>query len=156
MATAVDETTHTTHAHDHALANEFHELNRHKFNISETKHRPPKTADDAIVSALPSDTLRWIKKRRQHNCKMKVAMTHHRETQLRDIFRGLDYTEDGEIDLNNLKSASAYVEESLKGQNGDKLNNLQEMFAAMDDDGNGVVGTINMSTLLYTYVMMRV
>ena len=95
--------------------------------------------NEAIVSILPSDTLRWIKKRRRKDCKLKVAMSHFRERQLREIFNGLDYKTEGEINLDDLKNACAYVEESLEGKRGDQLHNLQEMFTLMDEDKSGSV-----------------
>ena len=46
-------------------------------------------SNEAIVSCLPCETLRWIKKRRKINSKLKVAMSFFRERQLREIFTGI-------------------------------------------------------------------
>ena len=101
--------------------------------------RTAREKNEAIVTILPSDSLRWIKRRRKINSKLKVAMSHYRERQLREIFSGLDIKTEGEIDLVDLKNAIAYVEESLKDKLGDQLTNLDAMFMAMDEDGNGKV-----------------
>lgn len=106
------------------------EYDMFKFRNSRTRE-----SNEAIVSCLPCETLRWIKKRRKINSKLKVAMSFFRERQLREIFNGLDYKTQGEIDLNDLKLAVQYVEDSLKGRKGEQLQNLQGMFAAMDEDG---------------------
>lgn len=74
-------------------------LFKHKKGIS----RPEKTAADALVSDLPSDTLRWIKKRRNVDCKQKVVLSHHRERQLREIFNGIDVEKRGEINIAQLE-----------------------------------------------------
>jgi len=102
--------------------------------------RKAKTADDALLSSLPSDALRWIKKRRKINSFEKVVLTHFRERQLRDIFRGLDFDGMGTIHLDLVKDAANYAEEKLRPKKGKPVfTNIQGMFAAMDEDGDGTV-----------------
>jgi hypothetical protein len=102
--------------------------------------RKAKTADDALLSSLPSDALRWIKKRRKINSFEKVVLTHFRERQLRDIFRGLDFDGMGTIHLDLVKDAANYAEEKLRPKRGKPVfTNIQGMFAAMDEDGDGTV-----------------
>eukprot|EP01035_Chromulina_nebulosa_P002875 gene2875-3927_t len=102
--------------------------------------RPEKTAEDALISNLPVDTLKWIKKRRTINCKQKVVLSHHRERQLREIFNGIDVLKKGEIDIAALEEAIGFVEERIKKIKGlEALTNLKEVFRSMDEDGNGNV-----------------
>ena len=102
--------------------------------------RPEKTADDSLVSNLPVETLKWIKKRRTINCKQKVVLSHHRERQLREIFNGIDVSKKGEIDIAALEEAIEFVEERIKKIKGlEALTNLKAVFRSMDEDGNGNV-----------------
>lgn len=108
--------------------------------VNERKIKKVKTADDALLSSLPTDSLRWIKKRRKINSFEKVALTHFREKQLRDIFEGLDFDGMGTIHLDLVKGAANYAEEKLKPKKGKPVfTNIQGMFAAMDEDGDGTV-----------------
>jgi hypothetical protein len=107
---------------------------------NEKKTKKVKTADDALLSSLPTDSLRWIKKRRKINSFEKVALTHFRERQLRNIFRGLDFDGMGTIHLDLVKDAANYAEEKLRPKKGKPVfTNIQGMFAAMDEDGDGTV-----------------
>lgn len=102
--------------------------------------RPTKTADDALISDLPPETLVWIKKRRQIDSSAKVVLSHHRERQLREIFRGIDVGKHGVIDLEELKEAISYVQERIKTVKGlSSFQNIQKVFLAMDDNGDGSV-----------------
>lgn len=99
-----------------------------------------KTANDALLSSLPTDSLRWIKKRRKINSSEKVALTHFRERQLREIFRGLDFDEMGTIHLDLVKEAANYAEVKLKPKKGKAVfTNIQELFAAMDTSGDSQI-----------------
>jgi len=105
---------------------------------SRGKTRPPRTADDALLSTLQPDALKWIKTRRRLDSKAKVVISYARERQLREIFRGLDLQGVGVIDLKSLQKAAQYCEETTKGTVG-AFKNIQAMFEGMDDDGNGEV-----------------
>ena len=108
---------------------------------NEKKIIKEKTADDAILSTLPSNTLRFMKRRRKLNSFDKVPLTHYRERQLRGIFKGLDFDKMGNIHLDLVKDAADYAEEKLKPKlrnvGAPVFVNLNRMFAAMDEDGNG-------------------
>lgn len=107
-------------------------------SASRGKTRPPRTADDALLSTLQPDALKWIKTRRKLDSKAKVVISYARERQLREIFRGLDLQGVGVIDLKSLQKAAQYCEETTKGTVGE-FKNIQAMFEGMDDDGNGEV-----------------
>lgn len=102
------------------------------------KPRVEKGADDAILTTLPGETIRWIKAHRDVDCKYKVPMSHYRERQLREMFKGLDFENKDEIDLEEFKNAVKYVQENIKNR-ATVFDNLQSIFEAMDEDGNGVV-----------------
>lgn len=107
---------------------------------SEKKVKKAKTANDALLSSLPTDSLRWIKKRRKINSFEKVALTYFRERQLRTIFRGLDFDGMGTIHLDLVKDAADYAEEKLRPKKGKPVFvNVRGMFEAMDEDGDGTV-----------------
>ena len=102
--------------------------------------------NDVIVSSLGSATINWIKKRRGANSHAKVAMTFHNEKQLRQIFNGFDFTQDGNVDLIEFHRAVQYCKEDnsfkrlLAPPVGDgSLDNLITAFIAMDTDGDGTV-----------------
>lgn len=101
-----------------------------------TKHVP--TVNDALISALPSDTLKWMRQRRTPMYTGKVAISIFQERQLREIFNGLDLENNGVINLAQLQEAARYVENSTK-DSVTPLKNVYELFANMDDDGNGEV-----------------
>lgn len=104
---------------------------------TEKKEKGP---DDSLVCDLPSTTLRWMKKRRKADSDQKVVLSYQRERQLREMFRSLDYLKQGEIDLSALTEAVAYVQEKTKHMKGMKaFQNLHEVFAAMDDNGDGTI-----------------
>lgn len=118
--------------------------------IEETVHRlytTPKISEkkqengeDSIVSDLPSETLRWIKKRRHFESDQKVVVSHFRDKQLREMFQSLDYKNEGALDLQELTEAVEYVQEKTKHIKGlEAFQNIQELFAAMDDNGDGTV-----------------
>ena len=101
---------------------------------------------DVIISSLGSRTVNWIKKRRSANSHAKVAMTYHSEKQLRRIFNGFDFTQDGNADLIEFHRAVQYCKgdrsfkRMLAPPIGDgKLDNLIAAFIAMDTDGDGTV-----------------
>lgn len=102
------------------------------------KRSGEKTADDAIVTNLSVDSLRWIRKHRKADCNEKVPLSYAHERQLREIFQGLDLTDSGIIDLGALQAAAEYVEKSTKGKVGE-LKNILSMFESMDEDGNGEI-----------------
>ena len=102
------------------------------------KKKLESTVNDALISALPSDTLLWMRKRRSANNKSKVAISIFQERQLREIFNGLDLESTGVIDLSQLQEAALYVENTTKDSVA-PLKNVYELFADMDDDGNGEV-----------------
>ena len=104
----------------------------------EKKKKHVATANDALISALPSDTLKWMRQRRTPNYTGKVAISIFQERQLREIFNGLDLENNGVIDLGQLQEAALYVESSTK-DSVLPLKNVFELFANMDDDGNGEV-----------------
>ena len=99
----------------------------------------PKVEKDVLITTLSTDTIRWIKRRRVMEAKHRVAITHFREGQLREIFDGLDFDSTGIIDLAELKNAVQYAEDELKGKKGPSFKDVAKMFDAMDEDGNGEV-----------------
>lgn len=108
------------------------------------KEKKPKAKDEvasaAIVSDLSSDTLRWMKKRRNPNGEQKLVISVQREKQLRQMFERLDYDGKNSIDLNDLTSAVAYVQEKTKHSKGlEQFQNIQQVFEEMDDNGDGTV-----------------
>ena len=110
------------------------------YRNNSNRKKQVKTANDALLSSLPTDSLRWIKKRRKINSFEKVALTHFRERQLRDIFQGLDFDGMGTIHLDLVVGAANYAEEKLRPKKGKPVfTNIQGMFTAMDEDGDGTV-----------------
>ena len=102
--------------------------------------------NDVIISSLGTATVNWIKKRRSANSHAKVAMTFHNEKQLRRIFNGFDFTQDGNVDLIEFHRAVQYCKEDrsfkrmLAPPVGDgSLDNFITAFIAMDTDGDGTV-----------------
>lgn len=107
---------------------------------NEKKHKAERTADDALLSTLPSDTLKFLKARRKKESFEKVPLTYYRERQLRAVFRGLDFDGMGTIHLELVKDAADYAEEKLKPKRGPPVFvNVRGMFEAMDEDGDGTV-----------------
>lgn len=110
-------------------------------------HRTPKarpkaekTANDALVSTLPTETLRWMKRRRPKQSMQKVVLSNHVEQQLREIFEGIDVSGNGVIDLEELKDAVHYVQSRMLENGGNNLfRNLHSIFKQMDEDGDGTV-----------------
>ena len=106
----------------------------------EKKNKVVRTADDALLSTLPTATLKFLKARRKVNSFEKVPLTYYRERQLRSIFRGLDFDGMGDIHLDLVKEAADYAEEKLKPKRGQPVfTNVRGMFEAMDEDGDGTV-----------------
>jgi hypothetical protein len=107
---------------------------------NEQKVKVAKTANDALLTTLPTPTLRFLKKRRKVNSFDKVPLTFYREKQLRSIFNGLDFDRMGTIHLDLVKDAANYAEQKLKPKKGEPVfKNIQRMFEAMDEDGDGTV-----------------
>ena len=105
---------------------------------NEQKVKIEKTANDALLTTLPTPTLRFLKKRRKLNSFDKVPLTYYREKQLRAIFNGLDFDKMGTIHLDLVTDAAIYAEEKLKPKKGEPVfKNIKRMFEAMDEDGNG-------------------
>jgi Ca2+-binding EF-hand superfamily protein len=99
-----------------------------------------KNQTDAIVSDFSSDTLRWMKKRRDMATEKPLVISSHREKQLREMFNSLDYEKKGAIDLEELTQAVGYVQGKTKGSKGlEQFQNIQEVFQSMDDNGDGTV-----------------
>ena len=109
-----------------------------KRDKQEKKKKHIATVNDALISALPSDTLKWMRQRRTAQYTGKVAISIFQERQLREIFNGLDLENNGVINLAQLQEAALYVESSTKNSV-TPLKNVFELFANMDDDGNGEV-----------------
>jgi len=104
------------------------------------KVKVEKTANDALLTTLSAQTLRFLKKRRKATSFEKVPLTYYRERQLRAIFNGLDFDKMGTIHLDLVKDAANYAEEKLKPKKGEPVfKNIQLMFEAMDEDGDGTV-----------------
>lgn len=102
--------------------------------------RPEKTAADALVSSLPSETLRWIKNRRSSDCKQKVVLSYHRERQLREIYNGIDVQKRGEINIKEMEEAIKFVENRISKIKGlESLTDLRRIFRSMDDNGDGSI-----------------
>jgi Ca2+-binding EF-hand superfamily protein len=117
-----------------------YELTVHEKLYQEAKLEPEKKIEkDVLITTLSSDSIRWLKRRRMSDAKHRVAITHYREGQLREIFDGLDFDSQGVIDLEELKSAVQYAEDQLKGKRGPSFKDVGKMFEAMDEDGNGEV-----------------
>lgn len=111
-----------------------------KTKISDKNAPVENNCEDSIVSDLPSETLRWIKKRRHFDSDQKVVLSHFRDKQLREMFQSLDYKNEGGLDLTELTEAVTYVQEKTKHIKGlEAFRNIQELFAAMDDNGDGTV-----------------
>jgi len=93
----------------------------------EKKKRKEKTANDPLLTTLPHETIRFLRKHRTVNSKERVPMPHFLERQLREMFVGLDYTNSGAIDLKDLKEALKYVETELaeKAKNKTSLGKLK-------------------------------
>jgi Ca2+-binding EF-hand superfamily protein len=111
------------------------------YRMPRHSEKPPKTANDALISDLPADTIRWIKNRRRLDCDAKMVLSHHREHQLRDIFNGIDVGNNGSIDLEELGEAVSFVSERLKNRIGSfkGFNKVLDIFSSMDDNGDGQV-----------------
>ena len=73
-----------------------------------------KTANDALISDLPTHTLKWIKSRRHKFSGQKVVLNQQMERQLREIFNGIDINRSGVINLYELKDAVAYVQRKMR------------------------------------------
>lgn len=103
--------------------------------------KPEKTANDAVISDLPGDTLRWIKNHRRLGCDSKMVLSLHRERQLRDIFNGIDVGTHGAINLTELSEAVRFVSERMKKRIGSfkGFGRIIDIFHAMDDNGDGHV-----------------
>lgn len=96
--------------------------------------------DNVIVSDLPSETLRWMKKRRDINSSKKIVISFYRENQLREIFDKLDYQKHKALDLDDLTEAIRYVKKKMSRLcEFPHLNNMEETFRDMDDNGDGTV-----------------
>ncbi len=117
------------------------------FHAPRAKPRVEKSADDAILTTLSGETIRWVKSHRLPDCKYKVPMSHFRERQLREMFRGLDFENRGAIDLSEFKNAVRYVQEHTKSRSR-VFDNLQSIFEAMDEDGDGNVDFQEFSTAI--------
>ena len=109
-----------------------------RFLGPKTKFRCEKSADDAILTTLPGETIRWIKQHREVDSQYKIPMSHFRERQLRLMFKGLDFEHRDAIDLCEFKNAIKYVQENTKHR-AQVFDNLQAIFTAMDEDGDGNV-----------------
>lgn len=110
------------------------------YKTKTASNRKEKSADDAILTTLPAETIRWVKSHRKANSTDKVPMSHFREKQLREMFKGLDFQNCNAIDLDELKDAVKFVQERTKNRRGGSiLQNIQGMFEAMDDNGDGTV-----------------
>lgn len=103
--------------------------------------RQDETDCDALISDLPTDTLRWIKMRRKLDCEAKMVLSHNRESQLRDIFNGIDVGKHGSIDLIELEEAVTFVKERLDKKLGtfEGFNQIIKVFKSMDVNGDGKV-----------------
>ena len=100
-----------------------------------------KTANDALISDLPTTTLKWIKNRRKLDSTAKMVLSHNRERQLRDIFNGIDVGKHGSIHLVELNEAVSYVSDRMKNRLGSFVgfDKIMDIFHSMDDNGDGVV-----------------
>lgn len=102
--------------------------------------RAEKTANDALISDLPSETIRWIRKRRNAGSEKKVVLSYHRERMLREIFNGIDVGKNGFIDLQQICGACEYVQMKLRNVKGlEKFSDIQAVFRGMDDNGDGTI-----------------
>lgn len=73
-------------------------------------------AENALITELPGETVRWIKRRRRQDCKDLVPITHYRNKQLREMFHGLDFQNHGKITLKAFKDVLTYVQEHSKSK----------------------------------------
>lgn len=106
------------------------------------KSVPKQKADEnqALISDLPTHTLKWIKKRRSIDTEKKVVLSPQAERQLREMFNSLDVNHSGTISLVELTEAVIYVQEKTKGAKGlEAFQNIASVFAAMDDNGDGTI-----------------
>lgn len=106
-----------------------------------SNHKPKvEDSNQALVSELPTHTLKWMKKRRSLDTEKKVVLSHHAERQLREMFNSLDINHSGTISLAELTEAVEYVQEKTKGAKGlEAFQNIASVFAAMDDNGDGTI-----------------
>lgn len=114
--------------------------NNHPDKETSSHHSSTSITDAALVSDLPSETLRWIKKRRSFLSDKKVVLSHHRERQLRHMFQSLDYKGEGKINLEELNEAVDYVGERSRNSKAlEKFRDLHNIFSSMDDNNDGTI-----------------
>lgn len=114
----------------------LHRLHR----LPKVKPKPPPDPNQALVSDLPSQTLKWIKRRRTTDSEQKVVLSHQAERQLREMFNSIDFNGEGVIALGELTEAIDYVSGKTKGVKGlQGFRNLGKVFEEMDDNGDGTL-----------------
>jgi Ca2+-binding EF-hand superfamily protein len=119
------------------------------FKQTKGKLRQKKTENDALVSSLPSTTLKNLKSKRPIFSREKVAVSFSTDKQLRNIFEKFDVHKTQNIDLKELQAAAVFVEESTINSRQGPLKNIHKIFENMDDDGNGLVLLINFLCNIY-------
>jgi len=112
---------------------------RQKRDIKHSQ-RPEREEPDVILSALGSQTLRWIKTHRSKGSTVKVAVTIADEKQLREIFDAFDFDKSGNVSLLEFSNALAYIRENRHFRKLSKaLDHLEQTFIDMDADGDATV-----------------
>lgn len=105
--------------------------------------------ENAAVSFLEPDTVRWMNKRRARSkvtfdgttvaSDAKPLVTPSQAIYLRSIFKGLDYDNMGHISLAELSAAVKYVSKKSDGKIFSDPDKIITFFKDMDIDGNGNV-----------------
>ena len=98
--------------------------------------------ENAAVSFLDPNTVRWMNKRRAKSKKTfdgkvvasdaKPLVTPSQALYLRSIFKGLDYDNQGEISLSELSAAVRYVSRKSDGRIFHEPEKIIGFFKAMD------------------------
>ena len=142
-ASATISTTKKNHRSQLMLAASHNALPPDHFSnrlFNTPKWKPKDDQNDAIVSNLSFETLRWIKKRRSMDSNQRVVISYIRNRQLREMFKKLDFNGHGSIELGELTDAINYAKQRITEGDGVKhFQNLDQVFAEMDDNGDGTV-----------------
>jgi len=115
----------------------------------EVKEEEEEEDENAAVSFLEPNTVRWMNKRRAKSkvtfdgtvvaSDAKPLVTPSQAIYLRSIFKGLDYDNMGHISLAELSAAVRYVSKKSEGKIFSDPDKIISFFKDMDIDGNGNV-----------------
>jgi hypothetical protein len=111
---------------------------------AEEKDDNDNSAQSSSISFLNADSVRWMNKRQPASragagCRVLPS----KALQLKSIFEGLDYSERGNIDIEDLQEAIFYVSSQAKRENQEPVfenpAKLVQFFKSMDINGDGTV-----------------